>query len=180
MDLDDPTCKYDDHFIFALPIFKSTLFRQFRDQLRQQMDSASATSPLVDSLSVNAPAIHQEFQDKVRASDLSYHQLGRIPTSVDKVVKGIEHGGKVSDRTDRRNESIDKTVRNLDTNMTKLASDIGQKNTSRFYQCTERPNGGCLKEQLSLGRRRSWRTNPKTNRQLPQRHHHHPSQLSIL
>ncbi|KAK3807552.1 MAG: hypothetical protein J3Q66DRAFT_444688 [Benniella sp.] len=59
MDLDDPTCKYDDHFIFALPIFKSALFRQFRDQLRQQMDSA--TSPLVDSLSANAPAIHQEF-----------------------------------------------------------------------------------------------------------------------
>ena len=138
MDLDDPTCKYDDHFIFALPIFKSTLFRQFRDQLRQQMDSA--TSPLVDSLSANAPAIHQEFQDlKVRASDLSY-QLGRILTSVDEVVKGIEHVGKVSDRTDRRNESIDKTVRNLDTNMTKLTSDIGKKNKSisSMYRAAQR------------------------------------------
>ncbi|KAF9992843.1 hypothetical protein BGZ80_008390, partial [Entomortierella chlamydospora] len=57
----DRQCPYGEHHIFHDPVFKSQLFYDFKEQLLEQI--ASATSPHSNSLAANAPSIHQGFQD---------------------------------------------------------------------------------------------------------------------
>jgi hypothetical protein len=56
----DHQFRYEDHNVFKVPLFRSRMFMDFREQLRERM--ANAVSPVSDSLHANSPAIHYEFR----------------------------------------------------------------------------------------------------------------------
>ncbi|KAG0007503.1 hypothetical protein BGZ80_004593 [Entomortierella chlamydospora] len=70
------------------PVFKFQLFYDFKEQLLEQM--ASATSPHSDSLAANAPSIHQRFQDvSAQIRDSASHSENLFKSAMEKMDQGF-------------------------------------------------------------------------------------------
>ncbi|KAG0002701.1 hypothetical protein BGZ79_002495 [Entomortierella chlamydospora] len=77
-----------EYHIFQDPVFKFQLFYDFKEQLLEQM--ASATSPHSDSLAANAPSIHQRFQDvSAQIRDSASHSENLFKSAMEKMDQGF-------------------------------------------------------------------------------------------
>ncbi|KAG0008263.1 hypothetical protein BGZ82_004772, partial [Podila clonocystis] len=75
----DPACQYDLHHIFQHRVFKNPLFIQFRADLALKM--RTATSPISDSLALNAPAIQHGLQHLSTQLTMLTDMLSSYPPS---------------------------------------------------------------------------------------------------
>jgi hypothetical protein len=78
---EDSLCMYGQHDIFTIPAFSSPMFREYSSQLHDSMRNAE--SPLADSLTANASAIHNKFRSVKSA-------LGSLETCVQQRIDGLE------------------------------------------------------------------------------------------
>ncbi|KAF9367749.1 hypothetical protein BGX21_007093, partial [Mortierella sp. AD011] len=107
----DRQCPYGEHHILQDPAFKSQLFYDFKEQLLEQM--ASATSPHSDSLAANAPSIHQGFQDvSAQIRDSVAHSENLIKSAMEKMDQGF---GVMTSKV----KAVDKKVKALKENTTR-------------------------------------------------------------
>jgi hypothetical protein len=76
----DPQCHYELYHIFLEPAFRSSLFVQYRTDLREKM--TTSRSPISDSLLANAPAIQYGLRDISDKVVSILDQLKNLPTAI--------------------------------------------------------------------------------------------------
>lgn len=119
---DSGWCLYNDHDLFKLPVFNVPMFREYSRQLRESM--GNATSPLTDSLTANAPALHHEFRSVKTTlgtlDGLIRQQTTYLQQRFDEAERRADHD---ADAVGGQLLSITQSIKNTFTNALQIAGD---------------------------------------------------------
>jgi len=137
---DDSTCVYGQHDMFTKhPAFSSPIFREYSLQLQQSM--RDTRSPLTDSLTANAPALHHEFRSVKTALGTLDGLIRQQNTYIQQRFDGVERcSDHNADAVGDQLLSISRAIQNAFGNASQIVGDtVTQVERQRQEQRRRRP-----------------------------------------
>lgn len=147
---DDPMCMYGQHEIFmTLSVFSSTMFKEYSLQLRESMRNAQ--SPLTDSLTANAPAIHHEFRSVKTALGALEAHVQQRDTYVQRRFDGVDRNVEgVSRQLVSISQAIHSTFRNAGQLLGAAATQVSMEHQQQVQRRRQHSRQHPTQEQRGL------------------------------